>query len=205
MPVVPTAITAAINAQFAAVGFSGRNDFDIAVAIGNGVGNYMITPNLVTGTLSGTAGPTSSVSSLAVIGLVPQVMSGFMVQRAAGSDVRGRDVFKFFNAVSTGIVTVLQTAFLTGTAVGIGPGGGIGRFTTVNEQAISSLVNAQFVAKNITGRDAFKIANAIGFGIANHLRTSVTFSLVAMGAVAPVPPVGPVPVAGIPTVTTKIS
>jgi hypothetical protein len=204
MPVTPSAISLAISGQLSAAGFSGRNDFDIASAVGNAVGNYLILPNLVTGTLNGTAGVTASVNSIALVGLIPQSMGTLMVQRASGSNITGRDAFKFFNAIATGISTVVQTAFLTGTALGIGPGAGTGRFTALNEQALSKLILAQFFSKNLTGRDVSTISDAVAFGVVNHLLTT-TFTLSALGAVAPVPPAGPVAVVGIPTVTTKIS
>lgn len=208
MPVTPSALSLAIINQFSGVGFrsdrEGNRLSDMASAVGNAVGNYLITPNLVTGFLSGTSGISASVTSLGVFGLVPQAMGLLMTQRASGSDIAGRDAPKFFNAVATGISIVLQSAFLTGTAAGIGPGTGIGRFTALNEVFLSLSIQAQLFGKDVAGRDVPNISDAIASGIVNHL-LSVTFPLSAVGAIAPTPPVGPVPVVGIPTVTTKIS
>ena len=94
---------------------------------------------------------------------------------------------------------------LTGTAAGIAVGGGVGNFTAVNAQALSKLMNAAMLSKQIKGRDITGLCDAISFGIINHLKTSVRFTTVVTGVVAPVPPVGPVAVTGIPSVFTKIS
>ena len=54
------------------------------------------------------------------------------------------------------------------------------------------------------GRDVTKIANCVAYGIVNQLKAGATFTVLVTGAIAPVPPVGPVPMAGLPAVFSKI-
>lgn len=187
-------------------GIQGRDATKLASAIGTGIGNYLITPNLVTASLNGVAGPLGSVTSVAVVGFEPNSMSAQMNRKARSLSVglKGRDIGKLFNAISSGLVQVLSTMFVTGTAAGIATGAGTGRFATLNESALTNLINAQMSAKGFTGRDKAKLASCVSAGLVSQMKT-VTLTLTSAGAVAPVPPVGPVSVAGIPTVYNKIS
>lgn len=205
MPIVSQAISSAIQGQFMLNKLTGRDAVKIAGAIGSSVSKYLMTPNLVSCSLSGTAGPIGNINSVAVFGLVPTAMSSFMLSKASMNKLTGRDINKFFSAISNGLTQVLMGMVLTGTAAGVAVGGGVGNFTALNDSALSGLMYAQMQAKQIKGRDAMKLCSCISFGIVNHLKTSVKFTTVVSGAIAPVPPVGPIAVVGIPSVFTKIS
>lgn len=204
MPINPNSFKSLIQSQYAGSGFKGKFDSNLASAIGTAIANYLLTPNLVTCTLSGSSGITASISSTSTIVTDPNLMATLMNQRALGDNISGRDAFKFFSSVAKGISFNLQSSFLSGFAAGIGPGGGIGRFTNLNEQIISRLITALFTSKSITGRDANNLSKAIAFGFVNHLVTFVTIPVVCVGAVAPIPPAGPVPVAGIASLSTQL-
>lgn len=205
MPLVSNIISTAILNQFAIRKMTGRNTVDISGAIGSAVSQYLILPNIVSCVLNGVAGPIGNVNSIAVIGIVPKVMSNMMYSKAITKNMDGRDLKSFFDAISTGLSQVFLTMFLTGTATGIAVGSGIGRFNLLSENMLSKLLYSFMLSKKMTGRDTIKLCDSISFGIVNHLKTSVTFTLSVVGAVAPVPPVGPVPVIGIPAVFTKIA
>jgi hypothetical protein len=205
MPIVSQTISGAIQGQFALNNLTGRDAIKLAGVVGSSVSKYLMIPNLVTCSLNGTAGPIGNINSVVVIGLVPSSMSGFMLSKAASKRLNGRDINKLFNAISTGLVQVLMGMVLSGSAVGIAVGSGIGMFTALNDKALSKLMYATMLSKQLNGRDTIKLCDCISFGIVNHLRTSVKFTTIVTGTVAPVPPVGPVPVAGIPSVFTKIS
>jgi hypothetical protein len=205
MVVVSSLITAGIFSQMNANKLTGRDGIKIADAIGTSVASYLMTPNLVSCTLSGTAGPIGNINSIAVAGLVPKAMSSLMVGKAASKKLKGRDIMKLCDSISNGIVQVLQGMVLSGTAVGIAVGGGVGSFTALSDQALSKLMLGLMQGKKINGRDIAGLCDSISFGVVNHLKTSVRFTTVVTGVIAPVPPVGPVAVAGIPSVFTKIS
>jgi S-adenosylmethionine:tRNA-ribosyltransferase-isomerase (queuine synthetase) len=150
-------------------------------------------------------GPVGNINSIAVVGLVPKVMSSFMVSKAYSKNIKGRDISKLCDAISNGICIVLQGMILSGTAAGIAIGGGTGSFTAVNASALSKLMLLNMQSKKINGRDIAKICDCISFGIANHLKTSVKFTTMVTGAIAPTPPTGPIAVMGIPSIFTKIA
>jgi hypothetical protein len=205
MPVVGPALSSAILGQFTARKITGRNAIDLASAVGTAVANYLIIPNLVTCTLAGTVGPIGNINSIVVAGIVPTTMSNFMMVKAASKKLTGRDVSKVFSAISMGLTQVLSTMILTGTAAGIAIGTGTGKFTAVNEQALSKLILAQMTLKKFTGRNARDLADCIAFGVVKQLQTTATFTVMVTGVIAPVPPVGPLPIAGIPSLFTKVS
>lgn len=203
MAISSTLISSAISTQFLARKFTGRNATDLANAIGLGLFTYLMTPNLVSCSLVGTAGPVGNISSIVVAGLVPTSMSGFMTQKAA-KKLRGRDAMGLFSAISTGICTSLTAMMLTGTAVGVALGSGVGSFTAVNAQALSQQIALQMRVRKLLGKNNVDLADAVAFGIVQQLKTSTKFTLLVTGAIAPVPPVGPVAVASIPSIFTKV-
>lgn len=206
MPVIPQAMSAAIFSQMNFKQFTGKNARDLSSAVGTAVANYIVTPNLVSCTLSGVAGPVGSIQSVAVAGLEPNTMSTLMYTLAAlNKNLTGRDIGGLFTAVSTGVVQILQGLVLTGTAIGIATGGGVGLFTAVNEKTLSSLIFAQMNLRQMTGKNARDLADCISYGIVTQLQTAVKVTVVTAGTVAPVAPTGPVAVAGIPSATTSIA
>ena len=205
MPLAAPILTAGIFSQMNAKKLTGRDGLNLSNAVGTAVANYLMTPNLVSCNLSGTAGPLGNINSVAVVGLVPKAMSSLMVSKAASKSIKGRDIINLCDAISDGITQVLMGMILSGTAVGIAVGGGIGSFTALSDQALSKLMIGFMKSKNINGRDTLGLCDSISFGIVNHLKTSVRFTTVVTGVVAPVPPAGPLAVTGIPSLFTKIS
>ena len=205
MPVAAPLLSGAIFSQMNVQRLTGRDGNKLASAIASAVAKYLVIPNLVSCSLTGTAGPVGSINSITVVGLVPKAMSSFMLSKAYSKKLKGRDISKLCDAISNGVCQVLQGMILSGTAAGIAVGGGTGRFTAVSVSALSKLMFLAMQSKQINGRDISKLCDAISFGIIKHLKTSVKFTTVVTGAIAPVPPVGPVAVTGIPSIFTKIS
>jgi len=205
MPVTGKLIAAAIVANCAPRGIKGRDIGAIADAIGSSVAAHVTSPNMVTCTLAGTAGPTGTITSLAVAGIVSKAMSATMLGRATILNLRGRDLSKLFDGVSAGISQVLMGMVLTGTAAGCAVGAGTGKFTALNSSTLSTLMKGKMTLKNMMGRNVGNVCDSVSFGVVTHLKASATFSVVAAGAIAPVPPTGPLAVAGVPSITTKVS
>jgi hypothetical protein len=128
-----------------------------------------------------------------------------MYTKALSKKLKGRDLNGILSAISLGLVQILSAMILSGTAIGIAIGAGTGKFTAVSDQALSKLLVAQMLRYNIKGRNAIDLADSIAFGLVKQLQTATTFSVVATGVIAPVPPTGPVAILGVPSVFTKIS
>lgn len=204
MPVVAPVVSTSIYSQFLGQSYTGRDAVNLASIVGNTVAQYLTIPNMITFFISGIAGPVSSVTSLAVVGLIPALMSNLMMMKALSNKFTGRDINGLFSAISLRVCLTLQTMIVNGSAVGVSIGSGIGTFTGVNQVFLSNMLYTQALSKRFTGRDSRAIADCIAFGIAQHLISSVKVTALSTGAPAPVPPVGPVPVIGIPTIYNKI-
>jgi len=205
MPVTGAFISAAIKANMAPRSIKGRDAGSLADAVGMSVAVHVTTPNMVSCTLNGTAGPLGAITSLAVAGVVGKAMAGLMAVKGQSKRLTGRDVATLFDAVSAGIAQVLMGAMLTGTCIGCAVGAGTGKFTALNAKTLSGLILMNATARSFRGRNMGDLADCIAFGVVNHLKSSTTFSVLAAGAISPVPPTGPMAVAGIPSVTTKVS
>lgn len=204
MAITGQSIGAAIFGQCSAVGFTGRDLQSLCSATGNAVFQNVIIPNLATCTVNGTAGPTGTIIHVVVAGMVPTAMSGLMNSKAATVGFRGREMSKLFSAVARGTVISLMSMQIQGSAVGCAVGAGTGRFFALQANALGGFIKAQDAVKRLLGKEVIKLADIFAFGIATHLAQSATFTVTVAGAIAPVPPVGPVAVASIPTVFTKI-
>lgn len=205
MALVSTAIAGTIMAQFAARSFTGKNDIDIANSVGTAVATYLSTPNIVTCYCTGTAGPTGTIQGITVAGITPTGMSALMLAKAATKRFSGTKMKSFFDAIAFGVYPNLQSMVLQGTVIGCALGSGTGRFQAVNEQAFSAILLSNFASKNLRGKNIKDIAECVSAGIIQTLLSSATFTIVVAGAIAPTPPTGPVPVAMIPSITTKLS
>ncbi len=204
MPVVAPLLSVSISSQMMAQGLKGRDGIKLSGAVASSLASYLTLPNLVSCNLTGTAGPVGNINSISVFGLIPKTMSSLMVSKAFSKNLKGRDISKLCDAISNGVCQVLNGMMLSGTAAGIAVGSGLGNFTAVNAGSLSGLMLANMQSKQINGRDISKLCDSISYGIVQHLKTSVRFSLLVTGAIAPVPPAGPVAVTGIPSIFTKI-
>jgi hypothetical protein len=205
MPLTATSISSSIKGFMALVGFNGRDMGKIADSVGNAVFMHLSIPNAASATVSGTVGPIGSITNISVQGIVPTVMKSLMEVKGASSGFTGRDLGKLSQAISMGLSTQLMTMVFNGSAIGLAIGGGTAKFTSINVNALGSLLKVALAGVGFTGRDLSKLADMVATGVVQHLQTSATFPVVATGAIAPVPPTGPLAAVGIPSVFSKIS
>jgi len=183
----------------------GRDAGTLADAVGTAVAIHVTTPNMVSCTLNGTAGPVGAITSLSVAGLVAKSMASLMTLKGKFKGIKGRDAASLFEAMSSGIALKLQMMVLSGTCAGCALGTGTGKFTALNAKILSSLILANAMGRSLQGRDIGALADCIAHGVVQHLKSSVTFSVAVSGAVSPTPPTGPVAVVGVPSLLTKVS
>jgi hypothetical protein len=184
-------------------GFTGRDMGSLADAIGIGVFKDICTPSITSGLMTGTVGPLGTATSLSVAGIVPTAMSGMMKAKGAQNGFTGRDLSKLADAISNGVCDVLMTMVLTGTTVGLAVGGGTANFVGLDENELSA--DIKLALPEFTGRDILNLTDMIAAGIVMHLMSSAVFTVVVVGIVSPVPPVGPIAITGIPIVVPVVS
>lgn len=203
MPISNTLISNAIKGYFALEGFTGRDMSALADAIGIGVFEDVCTPSITSGFLTGTVGPVGTVTSVSVAGIVSTAMASLIKAKGAQNGFTGRDMGKLADAVANGVCSVLLTMILQGTTVGLAVGAGTANFVGLNANKLSA--DIKLALPSFTGRDILSLADMVATGIVMHLTSSATFSVVAVGAISPVPPVGPIAITGIPILVPTIS
>ena len=205
MPISPTTLAGAIKFNMKGVKFIGRDAGKLADAIGRAVYIHVTTPNMTTALITGTVGPVGSVTSMGVAGIVPTGMKSLMSAAGVGKGFKGRDLRKLAQAISLGLSQVLMTMIINGSAVGLAIGGGTSKFVGLNPKVLSTILKGQMLGVGYKGRDMMKLADMVSIGVVTHLMSSATFPITSVGVIAPIPPVGPLPIGGIPTVFSKIS
>lgn len=204
MPLVAQTLSSSMQSQFYAKNYKGKNVPDLVSCVGDALAVYLVTPNLVTAYVSGTAGLTGSIVLSIVAGVDPTSMSSYMNIKAQSKKMTGRDITGVFSAISLGIVPSLYGMVLTGSTVGVAVGTGTGNFTALSDTVLSGNIYQNMLLKQLKGKNNMDLADCIAYGICTHLQT-VSFTVVVAGVIAPTPPTGPVTVMGIPTIYTKIS
>lgn len=206
MPVVGKVMSGAIMANFAGRRILGVDAIKIADAVGTAVAMHVTMPNMLTFMCTGVVGPVGTAQSIVPAGFIPKAMSALMMARAlqVGFIPPGRDMYSLFDAIAAGVCLVMQTSLVQGTILGMAVGGGTAKFTKLNSQVLKGILYANFTARSILGKDAIRIADCIAFGVVNQLISTATYSIIVTGAIAPVPPVGPVAVGGVPAILSKV-
>lgn len=205
MPISATLISKAIKIQMVSVGFKGRDMGKIADSVGRAVFMHLSVPNITMSLLSGLVGPVSSVINTAVVGIMPIAMNSLMKAKGFQNGFRGRDLPKLSRAISMGVSQVLMTMVHNGSSVGLALGTGTSKFVGLNSGILSKIITVNLASTGFKGRDMRKLSSMVATGVTAHLMTSAVFPVVATGVVAPIPPVGPLPAVGMPTVFSKIS
>lgn len=203
MPISSLTLASAIQGQFMLSGFVGRDAFKFAQAVGSSVSTILTRPNAVSGFVSGTAGVTGNMVALAPVGVSSALMSGLMFSKGVAT-FTGRDYYTMCSAVAKGICLILRTSILTGKVMGVGPGAGIGKFLGIAPAMLFALILPQMSVRSFLGLNVSTLADAIAFGVVMHLLSTVTFTVTSLGAPAPVPPTGPVPVVGIKSILSNL-
>lgn len=200
MPLSSNTISTLIQSFMKIPLFTGKMDKNLADAIAIGLFTYLKTPNLVNFQLNGTAGPVGTVTSITIAGVVSNTMSVLMKK----SRFTGKNWKDLTDAISKGVAAAIQIAMVNGTASGCAVGVGTGRFLQMNASALSSRIKATAAFKSIRGSKKDQMVDAIAFGICTHLKSTPTVTVSIAGAIAPVPPAGPVAVTAIPTIYNTI-
>lgn len=194
-----------IYGQFSRSRITGRNNIDLANAVGMAVFMFLTTPNIVSCTMSGTVGPVGSIMNIITLGIVPTAMSGLMMDQASIKKLTGSSLSTIFSAAATGLAISIPKLTLSGTCAGLAVGAGTGSFSYAVTQTMANILLSQEVSKYLKGRNNIDLANCIAFGFVNHIKQSAKITVTATGAIAPVAPAGPIATSGVPSVFTKIS
>ena len=115
---------------------------------------------------------------------VPQVMTGYMMAKAASRIMGGSKLYPEFSALSSAICSYLSIApVVVSTNIVTGPGAGTytGRIVGVIPSIMSNLMFLKMSSRGLIGRDSRKLFDAVSFGVCQVMLTTVFAQGVVIG------------------------
>jgi hypothetical protein len=159
-------------------------------AISSAICQYLLTMPVVNST-NNVLGPGTGTQIGKIKGLSAPRMASWMVTRARGHQLSGKDLERLCNAIATGVVTSLSAVIIQGTVIGGGPGTGTGRIYNLTASILTTMIMAQESFRLIAGTKLKDLISSIASGLCTYLMTFGSVDFVCMGVTAP-PPAGPV-------------
>lgn len=196
MPYVPSAIKSLIQLKASSRLMSGSKLPDMVGAIASASSQYILSASTVNST-NIALGPGSGTQVGRIVGLVPSAMSSLMMLKSAALGLSGRDIKKFYDAVSFGVVNAAKSIIMQGTIIGAGPGTGTGKIVGLVPTGLETLIFAQSAFRLLSGQRLRAMISCVAFGVCNHVMTTGTVTITDIG-VAASPPVGPVTIPAAP-------
>ena len=190
MPIVSKLMSAQMTQKGSSLELTGDKLMSFVDAVSMACTTYVVGSSFVNSTNQVT-GPGAGTYTATLKNLNAPVMSGLMMSQAAPAELGGRDLKKFFDALSHGVVQALKSAVSTGSVIGGGPGIGRGSIKNLVPEMLEASIITQLGGKQLAGEKMPKLASCIAFGVCNHLMQTVFVSTTCVGAFAG-PPAGPV-------------
>jgi len=192
MPLIGPVLGSLINTQFAAQGFTGVKQFQLATALGNGIIFHIQFVNFYQGTAIGVGtgagvgtgfinpGTVAAplVTSQIILGLTAQGYTGVKMPQLAAA---------IGNAFSAHIITGIVQTTTTPVAVG----SGFGKILGVTGPGCGAQIFSMMAAQGFTGTKMLQLAQGVGLGIANIMNAAVVQTVIAGGGFPPTPASSP--------------
>jgi hypothetical protein len=165
-------------------------------AISSATCQYILSVSTVNST-NIALGPGAGTQTGRVVGLSSFGMGTLIYNRALSSGFSGRELRRFCNAISYGVVMAMKSVVIQGSIIGAGPGTGTGTITGLVPSALQGIMYSQEAFRLISGDKLRTILSAIAFGICNHIMAAGKVNVTDIG-VAASPPVGPITIPAAP-------
>lgn len=104
-------------------------------------------------------------------------MKGLVQAKSASKLLSGDKLSPFVSAASSAAMSYIKsTGTITSTNNALGPGSGtfIGRISGVSDKSMSNIMNLKAASSQMSGRDIKKLFDAISFGVAQAMKTSIS-------------------------------
>jgi len=190
MPYSPSAIKSFIQLKASSKLMSGSKLPDMVAAISGAASQYILSVSTVNST-NIALGPGAGTQTGRITALVPTAMSSLMMLKSASLGLSGKDIKKFYDAVSFGIVNATKSIVMQGTIIGAGPGTGTGKIAGLVPKGLETLIWAQSTFRLLSGSKLRSMISCVAFGVCNHIMSTAVVTITNIG-VAASPPIGPI-------------
>jgi hypothetical protein len=185
-----------INLAGKSKGLQGAEFNRVASAIGDGVCKSLLSPGILTGSLTGVAGPgvvsLSGPVLVAAAGLQSDILMGLT---AVG--MTGTAKASMASAVADGVSNAMLSAAISGMCPMVSTGAGTASFSAYSQPAIHSFLMGSASLYGLKGSEVSRLMDGLSRGIAGHFAKAVKPAIMAVGPPVPPPPTGPIPSTGV--------
>lgn len=190
MPIAGPVLGGLIISQFAAQGFTGPKQPQLAMALGNGIINSILATNVYQGLATG-IGTGAGVGTGILIGLVGPIVGGNITAMMAAQGFTGVKMIQLANAVGNAFSAHMATGIVQSTSTPVAVGTGFGKILGVVGPAVGSSILGMMAAQGFTGVKMAQLAMAIGNGIANSMAIATVQTTIVGAGYPPAPLSGP--------------
>jgi hypothetical protein len=193
MPYSSSAIKSFIQLKASSKLMSGSKLPDMVAAISGAASQYILSVSTVNST-NIALGPGVGTQTGRITALVPTAMSSLMMLKSASLGLSGKDIKKFYDAVSFGIVNATKSIVMQGTIIGAGPGTGTGKIAGLvpkGPKGLETFIWAQSTFRLLSGSKLRSMISCVAFGVCNHIMSTAVVTITNIG-VAASPPIGPI-------------
>lgn len=178
-----------IMSEFAAKGFTGSQNQILALAIGNGVINYIMLSNYYQGTATG-IGTGAGVGTGFVTGVVGPITGGLIYTEMTSAGLSGTKALDISMAVGSAFATHIATGIVSSASTPVANGVGVGSILGVVGGLMGGSILAMMSASGLTGTQTVGLAMAIGNGIATAISSAVVTTTIVGAGYPPSPLTG---------------
>ena len=189
MPLVGAAFAGLITAQFAAVGFTGPKQPQLAMAIGNGVDNYILASNIYQGTSTG-VGTGAGKGTGFVLGVVGPVVAAAINGQMASVGFTGTKALQLALAVGNAFSIHILTGQVQSVSAPVAIGVGNGTLKGIIGPAMGASIAGMMAAQGFTGTKQLQLAMSIGKGISSVLSKARVITTIVGAGYPPTPTSG---------------
>ena len=191
MPYIVPSMTGLVSVKGSSVLLTGQKFIPFVNATSRALCQYL-TMVPISNSTNMVLGPGAGTFTGRIVGCSSMLMSNLMMTGASIKMLRGKDMKRFFDAVSFGVcTTLLTTGMVQGSVVGGGPGVGRGKILNMQPIVMQGLIITNLIGNTFVGSKIKELAYAIAFGCCMHIMTTATVINTCIGTFTP-PPIGPI-------------
>lgn len=189
MPLAGPALGGLISVQFAAMGFVGTKQVQLANAVGNGIVNYILAANIYQGTSTG-VGTGGGKGTGFVVGVVGPVVAAAINGQMASAGFTGTKMLQMALAIGNAFSIHILTGQVQSVSAPVAVGVGNGSLKGIVGPAMGASIAGMMAAQGFTGTKQVQLAMAIGKGVASVLSKARVITAIVGAGYPPSPTTG---------------
>jgi len=186
MPIAGPIFGGLLLGQFSAMGFKGTKIAQLAMAIGNGTANYLMSAAIYQGAGVGTT-PGAGVGTGFVQGIVGPAAGANVMAMMTAMGFKGTKIMSMSMAIGNAFAQYIKMGIVQSSCLGMAIGSGIGKIIVVGP-AMGASISGMMMAMGFKGTKAVQFAMAVGNGLCLTITSMGIVTTIVAGAGYPPTP-----------------